>query len=79
MGNSGGVLLYTPWLPWALSILEILVRGHIESVVPLLVRDDRLSLGEFDGVCVLNDLIHADQGCYTVVRGDLDFVVSDVD
>ncbi len=28
---------------------------------------------------VLNDLIYADKGCGTVVRGDLDFVVSDVD
>ena len=26
----------------------------------------------------LNDLVHADQGCCTVVRGDLNFEVSDV-
>ena len=28
---------------------------------------------------VLNDLVHADKGCCTVVRGDLDFVVPDID
>ncbi len=50
-----------------------------KSVASLFVRDDRLSLGECDGVSVLNDLIYADKGCGTVVRGDLDFVVSDVD
>ena len=28
VGSSGGVLLYLPWLPRALSIFAILVRDH---------------------------------------------------
>ena len=35
----------------------------LKFVASFSVRDDRLSLGECDGVSVLNDLVHADKGC----------------
>jgi hypothetical protein len=59
--------------------LRSLCAVVLKSVASLFVRDDRLSLGECDGVSVLNDLVHADKGCCTVSLGDLDFVVSDID
>ena len=60
--------------PFTRSLCAVVLK----SVASLFVCDNCLSLGEGDGVSVLNNLVYADKGCCAVVRCDLDFVVSDV-